>query len=74
MEPLGRCKEAVHMVFNLSPGDVVHIGDVVTLTVLAVEDDLIRFRLESPEGECPGAGTDCEEADLKLKWGEWELN
>jgi hypothetical protein len=29
---------------------------------------------ESPEGECPSAGMDCEKADLKPKWGEWELN
>jgi hypothetical protein len=43
------------MVVDLSPGDVVRIGDDVTLTVLAAEDDLIRFGLESPE-ECPGAG------------------
>jgi hypothetical protein len=62
------------MVFDLSPGEVVRIGDVVTLTVLAVEDDLIRFRLESPEGECPGAGTDCEEPDLKPKHSWWKRN
>ena len=45
------------MVFDLSPGDVVHIGDAVTLTVLAIEDDLIRFGLELLEG-CPATGMD----------------
>jgi hypothetical protein len=61
------------VVFDLSPGDVIRFGDGVTLTVLAVEDDLIRFGLESSEG-CPGAGTDCEGADLKPKRGGGELN
>ena len=49
------------MVLDLSPGDVVCIGDTVTLTVLAVEDDLIRFGVESLE-ECPGLDMDCKEA------------
>jgi hypothetical protein len=40
------------MVFDLSAGDVVRFGDDVILTILAVEDDRIRFRLESAE-ECP---------------------
>ena len=31
------------MVYDLSPGDVLHIGDAVTLTVVAVEGNLIRF-------------------------------
>jgi hypothetical protein len=61
------------VVFDLSPGDVIRFRDGVTLTVLAVEDDLIRFGLESPEG-CPGAGTDCEGADLKPKPRWWQLN
>ena len=57
------------MVYDLSPGDVVHIGDAVTLTVMAVEGDLIRFGLESPEGASPDAGgepsdTDCWLAEL----------
>ena len=53
------------MVSDRSPGDVLHIGDAVTLTVVAVEGDLIRFGLESPDGECPGAGTDGQQADPK---------
>jgi hypothetical protein len=61
------------MVFDLSAGDVVRIGDDVTLTVLAVEEDLIRFALESPE-ECPGADRECEGTGLKPKPGGWELN
>ena len=36
------------MVFDLSAGDVVRIGEAVTLTVLAVEEGLIRVGLESP--------------------------
>ena len=60
------------MVYDLSPGDVIHIGDAVTLTVVAVEGNLIRFGLESPESECPDAGPDCQQADPKQEW--WQLN
>ena len=60
------------MVYDLSPGDVVHIGNAVALTVLAVEGDLIRFGLETPDGECPATGTDGQQADPKQGW--WELN
>jgi hypothetical protein len=61
------------MVYDLSPGDVIHIGDAVTLTVVGVEDNLIRFKLESPE-ECPGASIDCEDSALKPKQSWWGLN
>ena len=61
------------MVFDLSPGDVICFGDDVTLTVLAVEDDLIRVRLEWLAGECAGAGMNCEEADLKPQRAGREL-
>jgi sRNA-binding carbon storage regulator CsrA len=44
------------MVFDLSAGDVVRIGEAVTLTVLAVEEDLIRVELAPPE-DGPGAVT-----------------
>ena len=61
------------MVYDLSPGDVIHIGDAVTLTIVAVEGNLIRFGLESPDGECPAAGTDGQQADPKRasgwRWG-----
>ena len=61
------------MVFDLTPGDVVRIGYGLTLTVLAVEDDLIRLGLESPE-RCPVAGRDGEGADPKPQPAVWELN
>ena len=65
------------MVYDLSPGDVILIGDAVTLTVVAVEGDLIRFGLETPEGGSPGAGDTgqgCGGADLKQRRYGWELN
>jgi sRNA-binding carbon storage regulator CsrA len=65
------------MIFDLSAGDAIHIGDAVTLTVLAVEDDLIRFGLETPEEGSPGAGEigkDNEAADLKHGPNGWESN
>ena len=62
------------MVYDLSPGDVIHIGDAATLTVVAVEGDLIHFELESPEADCPGTDIRCEEADLQRQQGWWELN
>jgi hypothetical protein len=60
------------MVYDLSPEDVLHIGDAVTLTVLAVEGDLIRFGLEPPDGERPDAGPERQQADPTQGW--WELN
>jgi hypothetical protein len=60
------------MVYDLSPGDVIHIGDAVTLTVVAVEGNLIRFGLESPEGKRPDAGPDCQQDNPTQGW--WELN
>jgi Global regulator protein family len=65
------------MIVTLSPGEVIHIGDAVTLTVLPVEGDRIRFGLETPEGERPGAddiGQGCAEADLKQRRNGWEWN
>ena len=60
------------MVYDLSPGDVMYIGDAVTLTVVAVEGNLIHFGLESLEGECPDDGPDRQQDDPKHRW--WELN
>jgi hypothetical protein len=60
------------MVFDLFPGDVIYVGDAVTLTVMAVEGNLIRFGLESPDGERPDAGPDGQRADSKQGW--WENN
>jgi hypothetical protein len=65
------------MIFNLSSGEVIHIGATVTLTVLAVEGDLVLFRLETLEEESPGAGDidkRYDEADFKPRWNRWELN
>jgi hypothetical protein len=41
------------MIFTLSTGEVIHIDDAVTLTVLAIEGDLVRFGLDMPEGRVP---------------------
>jgi hypothetical protein len=60
------------VVYDLSPGDVLHIGDAVTLTVMAVEGNLICFGLESPDGDRLDAGTDGQQADAEQRW--WELN
>jgi hypothetical protein len=65
------------MIVDLSPGDVIHIEAAFTLTVLAVEGDLIRFGLEPPEGKRldPGeVGKDSEAADLKQRRKGWEWN
>ena len=50
----------------------MYIGGAVTLTVMAVEGNLIRFGLESPDGECPDVGPDGQQADPKQGW--WERN
>lgn len=60
------------MVYDLSPGDVVHIGDAVTLTVVAVDGNLIRFGLEAPDGEESGPTPHGQQAEPKQGW--WELN
>ena len=60
------------MVYDLSPGDVVHVGGAVALTVLAVEGDLIRFGLVTPERARPDASPDCQRAVPKQGW--WALN
>jgi sRNA-binding carbon storage regulator CsrA len=35
------------MIFNLCAGEVLKIGDDITLTILAVEGDMIRLGLET---------------------------
>jgi hypothetical protein len=37
-------------IFTLSSGEAIHIGDAITLTVLAVDGDYIRLGLEAMEG------------------------
>jgi hypothetical protein len=44
------------MIFDLSAGEVLHVGEVATLTVLAVEGDLICLGLETAEGVRSTAG------------------
>jgi hypothetical protein len=64
------------MIITLSAGEAIRIGAAVTLRVLAVEGGRVRFGLETP-GANPGAGEvgkDSEQADLKHRWNEWELN
>jgi len=41
------------MFTSLSRGDKFTVGDSVTLTVLAIEGDLIRFGIESSESGGP---------------------
>jgi hypothetical protein len=58
------------MIFNLSAGEAIHIGPAVTLTVEAVEGDLVYFGLETLEGERPDEDRideGCDEADLKQR-------
>src|SRR5262245_9679249 len=43
----------IPMVFTLSPGEAIHIGDAVTLTVLAVEGDLIISGWRRRRGRVP---------------------
>jgi hypothetical protein len=65
------------MFFTLSAGDTIHIGDAVTVTVLAVEGDLIRLGLETPQGGSLSTGSfgkGGEQPDLKRGWNRWEFN
>jgi hypothetical protein len=61
------------MVTNLSAGDKIHVGDSVTLNVLAIEDDLIRFGIEyaGPAGHGPEVLIEGS-AEPGLRW--WDLN
>jgi hypothetical protein len=40
---------------TLSIGDKIHIGNSVTLTVLAIEEDMVHFGVETsePDGDSP---------------------
>jgi hypothetical protein len=65
------------MLFTLSAGEVIHIGDSATLTVLSVEADLIRLVLETPDGSISSAGDvgTVSEAGRFKRWQQrWELN
>jgi hypothetical protein len=60
------------VVYDLAPGDVLRIGDAVTLTVVAVEGDLIRFTVASPGGECPDVDLGGPQPGTEHGW--WRLN
>ncbi len=65
------------MTVDLSPGEALRIGAAVTLTVPAVEGDLVRFGLGPPEGANPGAadtGGDSEQAGRQRRRDGWERN
>jgi hypothetical protein len=62
------------MTCDLSPGDAVHFGNAVTLTVLAVEDDLIHFKVESPERDYASPVIEYNESDLSPQQDWWKLN
>jgi sRNA-binding carbon storage regulator CsrA len=64
------------MIFNLSAGDIICIGDDITLTVLAVESDLIRFGLETPKRKRFAADDSkaCDEDDLTQRLDAWKWN
>jgi hypothetical protein len=61
------------MVTSLSPGDTLRIGDCLTLTVLAVEGDLIRFGVEFVGSGGPGAKAHVEGGNESALNG-WEAN
>jgi hypothetical protein len=61
------------MVTSLSEGDKIHVGDSVTLTLLAIEDDQIRFGVQTSEAGGPGTSVRIEgRHESDLNW--WELN
>ena len=61
------------MVTTLCAGDKIYFDDSVTLTLLAVEGNLIRFGVESSEPGDPGASVRIEgRSESDLNW--WELN
>jgi len=61
------------MVTSLFTGDKIHVGDSVTLSLLAVEGDLIRLKVESSNPGGHGLGVHIEGGtESELNW--WELN
>jgi hypothetical protein len=44
------------MVIDLSTGNTIRIGNSIMLTVLAIEKDLIRFRVQSSEPDVDISG------------------
>ena len=62
------------MTCDLSPGDVVRFGNAVTLTILAIEGNLIHFKVESPERAHTRAAMEYDEGDFPPKQDWWQLN
>jgi hypothetical protein len=62
------------MTCDLSPGDAVHFGNAVSLTVLAIEGDLIHFKVESPERDYARPGIEYKESNLSPQREWWNLN
>jgi Global regulator protein family len=64
------------MTVDLSPGEAIRIGAAVTLIVVAVEGDRVRFGLETPEGASPAGdpGPDGEQAGRTHRRNGWEGN
>ena len=60
------------MLYNPTPGDVIPMADAVTLTVVAVEGDLIRLGREAPDSK--QANTGHENGQLVPKRAWWEDN
>jgi hypothetical protein len=60
------------MKYDLSQGEAISIAQTVLLTVIAVEGNSVRFRLELLEGDCAGADGECQEAVPTNC--RWELN
>jgi hypothetical protein len=61
------------MVTILSPGDKLHVGVSVTLTVVAIERNLIRVGIDSSDPGSPGLSVFIEgKAESDLNW--WDLN
>jgi hypothetical protein len=58
------------MLYDVAPGDVLHIGETVKLTVLAVEGDAIRFGLEALGPEPPKPTPNWRQPGPKHGW--WE--
>jgi len=61
------------MVTTVSKGDKIHVGDSITLTLLAIEGDLISLGIEASQPSSHGSSIRIEgNAESDLNW--WELN
>jgi hypothetical protein len=58
-----------HIDVHLSVGDAIHLGEAGTLTVLAIEGDLILLGLEAPGEERPRDDEEEERTLLRRRRG-----